>query len=82
MAGPNPTVRASEPSQQFPDVPQTLAEGGYQTRTGQMCDCGVQVLGAALCCWCGGQHPPLSPKLQQLKQEIDRAAVAEPTGGE
>jgi hypothetical protein len=65
----------------FPEVPQ-VPEEGYQTRLGQECDCGVQVLGAAVCCWCGGHHPPLSPRLLQIKRELEQAAAPEPTGGE
>jgi len=45
-------------------------EYGYQTRVGKPCDCGAHLIGVAICAWCGGGHPPLTPELQQLKQRV------------
>jgi hypothetical protein len=50
-------------------VPRT-PEAGYQTRQGKPCNCCAQLLGVAICAWCGGSYPPLTPELQQLKQRV------------
>lgn len=55
---------------------------GYQTRLGKPCDCGAQLLGVATCAWCGGNYPPLTPELQQLKRRVAmRVSKAGQQGG-